>query len=528
MPSKKNLSLRTKLIGSFIIITSVFALVAIIGSINLGSMRLAEWDLYQVDTAPQPDLAHVSVTFQKVRVALRDFLAAPTTEQRAHFQSQVEDLTRELDQAIGQLNSANLSHDERALYEQFMQARGAYRDYESRILTAGNAGRPQEGWAILWSDGYGEVAKQVLGSIAEIEQMKVADGRNAIEANLSLARRYSTEMIAGIVLGLALALGIAGWLTLSITRPLNQAVLNLTSASEQILATTTEQVAGAREQAAAVTETATTADEITQTAQQAAQRASSMGDAARRTVEVGEAGKKAVDGAIAAMRAVREQIETTAIRAVREQIDTTAQSIMRLAEQAQAIGDIITTVNDIAEETNLLALNAAIEASRAGEHGKGFAVVASEIKDLANQSKQATIQVRQILGDIQRATNGAVLSTESITRGMKQLTETVTRGMSELTEVSGNAGQTIGSLVETLAETMRAATQIAASAGQQATGTAQIAVAIKNIEEVSKQTIAATHQSKEAADNLNAIGSQLANLVGSNGRWTNNNTMHAL
>ena len=291
-------------------------------------------------------------------------------------------------------------------------------------------------------------------------------------------------------------------------------MLDLTSASQEILATTSEQASGAREQAAAVAETATTADEITQTAQQAAQRANSMGDAARHTAEVGEAGKKAVDGSIAAMRAVRERIETTAMRAVREQIETTAQNIVTLAERAQAIGEIIASVNDIAEETNLLALNAAIEASRAGEHGKGFAVVASEIKDLANQSKQATIQVRQILGEIQKATNAAVLSTESVTRGMSELTESVTRGMSELTEVSAKAGETISALAETLADTMRAATQIAASAAQQATGTAQIAVAIKNIDQVTQQTIAATHQSKEAAANLNTIGNQLASLVG--------------
>jgi methyl-accepting chemotaxis protein len=216
-----------------------------------------------------------------------------------------------------------------------------------------------------------------------------------------------------------------------------------------------------------------------------------MGDAARRTAEVGEAGKKTVDGSIAAMHVVREQIEAT------------AQNILTLAEQAQAIGEIIATVNDIAEETNLLALNAAIEASRAGEHGKGFAVVAGEIKELANQSKQATVQVRQILGEIQKATNAAVLSTEN-----------VTRGMSEVTEVSTKAGETIGALAETLAETMRAATQIAASAGQQAAGTAQIAVAIKNIDQVTQQTIAAARQSEKAAANLNSIGNQLASLVG--------------
>ena len=502
--SLKNTSLRIKLMGGFILMAAVSALIGTIGNINLRSMRQADWALYQYDTELQPSLAYMAVTFQKIRVALRDFLASPTTEQKAHFLNQAEDLTRALDQAIARFDTAALSHDEGALFGQFMQARGSYRDFEARVLAAGKAGRPQEGWAILWSGSYAEVANTVLGTIAQIEQMKVADFRNAVEANIALASRCSEEMLITVLFGLMLALGAGGWLTFSITRALKQAVLNLTSASQQILATTTEQVSGAREQAAAVAETATTADEITQTAQQAAQRASSMGDAARRTAEVGEAGKKAVDGSIAAMSAVREQIETT------------AQNILKLAEQAQAIGEIIATVNDIAEETNLLALNAAIEASRAGEHGKGFAVVASEIKDLANKSKQATIQVRQILGEIQKATNAAVLSTES-----------VTRGMSEVTEVSAKAGETIGALADTLADTMRAATQIAASAGQQATGTAQIAVAIKNIDQVTKQTITASHQSKEAADNLNAIGRQLANLVGYNGKWTNSNSLPA-
>ena len=104
------------------------------------------------------------------------------------------------------------------------------------------------------------------------------------------------------------------------------------------------------------------------------------------------------------------------------------------------------TVNDVAEQTNLLALNAAIEASRAGEHGKGFAVVASEVKALADQSKKATTQVRQILGEIQRATNTAVLSTEE-----------VTRGVAAAATVAAQSGEAIKTLADTLAETAQAA-----------------------------------------------------------------------
>src|SRR5207237_6717599 len=97
---------------------------------------------------------------------------------------------------------------------------------------------------------------------------------------------------------------------------------------------------------------------------------------------------------------------------IRSKVQTIAQDILALSEQTQQIGEITATVNDIADQSNLLALNAAIEAAKAGEQGKGFAVVASEVRNLAEQSKQATGKVRTILSDIQKATNAAVLPTE--------------------------------------------------------------------------------------------------------------------
>src|SRR4029079_7507913 len=214
-------------------------------------------------------------------------------------------------------------------------------------------------------------------------------------------------------------------------------------------------------------------------------------DAVQRNLEVGRAGRKAIEDSLAAKRRVQEQVEAT------------GETILTLAEQAQAIGEIIATVNDIAEQTNLLALNAAIEASRAGEHGRGFAVVASEGKVLADQSKRATAQVRQILGEIQKATNTAVLSTEE-----------VTKGVATASKVADQAGQTIKALADTLTGAAQAAAQIVASAGQQATGIAQIHQAMKNIDQVTKQNFTAVRQAEQAAQNLNALGAELAGLVG--------------
>lgn len=267
------------------------------------------------------------------------------------------------------------------------------------------------------------------------------------------------------------------------------AVTQLTSTSAEILASTTQQASGAQEQAAAVSQTVTTVDEVTQTAEQAAQRAKNLGEAVHRTQEIGKTGRRVVDESIVALTTVQGQIEAT------------AENILGLAERAQAISEIIAAVNDIAEQTNLLALNAAIEASRAGEHGKGFTVVANEVKVLADQSKKATGEVRQILGEIQKATNTAVLSTEE-----------VTKGVTSAAKVAGQAGETIKTLADALAEAAQVAAQIVGSAGQQATGMAQIHQAMKNVDLVAKQNLAAMKQNEQAAQNLNAVGSQLAAL----------------
>ena len=93
-------------------------------------------------------------------------------------------------------------------------------------------------------------------------------------------------------------------------------------------------------------------------------------------------------------------------------VEEVAENIVALSEKTQAVGEIIATVNDVAERSNLLALNAAIEAAAAGEQGNRFSVVANEMKNLADQAKDSTVQVRTILSDIQKGINSSVMLTE--------------------------------------------------------------------------------------------------------------------
>jgi CHASE3 domain sensor protein len=311
-------------------------------------------------------------------------------------------------------------------------------------------------------------------------------GRGAVTA----ADRARYEVLAVGLVALVIG-GLAAWLLFrAVSGPLQETTSVLASSTSEILAAMTQQASGASESSAAVAQTVATVDEVSQTADQAAQRAKSVGESAQRAAEIARAGRQAVEES------------TTSITVVREQVESIAESILALAEQAQAIGEIIASVNDIAEQTNLLALNAAVEAARAGEQGRGFAVVAGEVKSLAEQSKRATVQVRQILGEIQRATSAAVIVTE---QGTKQVTLTAR----QVTE----AGQTIQTLADAVGEAAQAAAQIVASAGQQAVGMAQIRQAMTNIHEATQQNLASTKQSERSAQDLNLLGRRLLVLV---------------
>jgi methyl-accepting chemotaxis protein len=313
--------------------------------------------------------------------------------------------------------------------------------------------------------------------------------QRTVEANQTAALTFNSILYGTLFSFLALAV-IGILIARSIIGPVNRTVDQLTSVSAEILAGTTQQAAGMREHSSAVTETVTTVDEVLQTSEQAAQRAQAVAESSQRAAQAGQVGRKAVEDSVSAMGTVREQTGSI------------AESILTLAEQAQAIGEIIASVNDIAEQTNVLSLNAAIEASRAGEHGKGFSVVAGEVKALADQSKKATAQVRQILGEIQKATNAAVMVTEQGSKSVNEAIKTV-----------NDAGSTIRTLADIITEAVQAAAQIAASSAQQATGMRQIHQAMQNINQVSVQNLAATNQSEQAAKHLSSVGASLKQLV---------------
>jgi methyl-accepting chemotaxis protein len=268
------------------------------------------------------------------------------------------------------------------------------------------------------------------------------------------------------------------------------ATSDLTAAAAEIRASAQEQAASVEEQFAAVQETAATVDEITHSGAQISKRATDVIATAQTTAQTARQGLRAASDTAKAMELIREQGEAV------------AGNIVSLSEKTQAIGEIITSVNDISERTHLLSLNAAIEAAAAGESGRSFAIVAAEMKLLADQAKAATVQVRAILSEIQRGINSSVMLTE----------EAVKRAATGKSRTDATV-RTIEEMAARVEESVQTFQQIVASTNQQQLGIEQVMGALQNIRQASQQTAAGTREVEMASANLTELAQGLMALA---------------
>lgn len=241
-----------------------------------------------------------------------------------------------------------------------------------------------------------------------------------------------------------------------------------------------QEIAGA---SAAINEMAVSIDQVSANAAESAA-------VAERSVALANRGNEVVHNTIAGMDNIREQIQDTSKR------------IKRLGESSQEIGDIVSLIDDIADQTNILALNAAIQASMAGDAGRGFAVVADEVQRLAERSSAATKQIEALVKAIQTDTNEAVIS-------MEQTTSEVVRG-AHLAQDAGVALEEIEKVSRSLAALIQ---NISNAARQQASSASHIANTMYVIQEITSQTSTGTTATARSIGTLAKMASDMRQSV---------------
>ncbi|MBD0703528.1 chemotaxis protein [Pseudomonas sp. Fig-3] len=273
------------------------------------------------------------------------------------------------------------------------------------------------------------------------------------------------------------------------------ATINLTAgqvaaAVQETQATAMHLAQASEHQAQQISEASTSINEMAQSIDQVSANAAESSAVAERSVEIANKGNEVVHNTIHGMDNIREQIQDTAKR------------IKRLGESSQEIGDIVSLIDDIADQTNILALNAAIQASMAGDAGRGFAVVADEVQRLAERSSAATRQIETLVRAIQADTNEAVIS-------MEQTTTEVVRG-ARLAQDAGVALEEIEGVSKTLAALIQS---ISNAAQQQTTSAGQISLTMNVIQQITTQTSSGSTATAESIGNLAKMASQLRRSV---------------
>lgn len=259
------------------------------------------------------------------------------------------------------------------------------------------------------------------------------------------------------------------------------------------------------------TQLSSIAEEMSRTAESSSNRANSVAtaseemsqtvvDVAKNTANIAESAKKAVDTAQEGNKIVEKSVRE--VKEIDKTVNESARFVKSLGERSVHIGEIISVINDIADQTNLLALNAAIEAARAGEQGRGFAVVADEVRKLAERTAQATSEIEEMIKAIQNEVTKAV-----------EIMDSATKKVDTGVKLTAQAGEALKEIVKSSNDLQLMVQQIASATEEMSATSEQISKEILDIANASRDTTVSSQETAQAAVSLSKIATKLDDTV---------------
>lgn len=337
---------------------------------------------------------------------------------------------------------------------------------------------------ISWALVQFAISKRSLGSLSEI----VTSVQSACQGDIGHKVPVTTKDEIGT---LASSYNQMLDLIVYLIRQTQESSKRLAGSSNDILSATEQQASGSAEQAASISETTATMEELASTYRQIAENADQVVTMAEASLGSAENGQAAVSNTLSAMEEIKSRTQAS------------ANKILALGERSQQIGQVLSIINGIADQTKILALNAAIEAARAGEAGKGFSVVAIEIRKLAESVVDSTAEISGIMTEIQSSANDLVISTE---QELRQVQTGV--------DLAHTTGDSLDRILELVEQTTVAAKEISAATQQQKSATDQVVKAMREVAAVAQQTAAGSRQVASAAEALSGMAKE-SSQVGS-------------
>lgn len=396
---------------------------------------------------------------------------------------------------------------------------------------------------------YFDKFRDQVATFIEREQSLMEQRQQAAKSTASNARN---AIIAGSILIIVITLLVSTFTTRAITGPLHQVVEfvgkmakgDLSSKIEvdqrdeiglmaQGLGNTTEElgkmmkeiVAGVNTLSSSSTELSAVATQLSGSSDEASSRANGVATAAEEmssnmnsvsaAMEQSSSNVGLVATATEEMSATVNEIAQNAERAkcVSEeavvQSANTSQKINELGQAADRIGKVTETITEISEQTNLLALNATIEAARAGEAGKGFAVVANEIKDLAKQTADATVDIKDQIEGMQTTTDGTITDIEKIGNVINEINDVITTIATAVEEQSSATTE----IAENVAQASAGIEEVNENVAQSSVAISDITQDISEISQTSGEINSSSTNVNDSSSELSRLAEQLNSLV---------------
>ncbi len=451
-----------------------------------------------------------------------------------------QDIAQELKRsqsAYATYRATPLEDDERAAGDKLDQIWPTYVSSSERIMALLDGGQVDQARTQLntTNNELFRQARELIRVMIESNNRQIKEG--AIAAD-ELRASALTWMISGIVLAFMIAIIVGVLITRLITRPIAQAVESaqriakgdltqaittertdeagqllmalsdmqgglkgtlveianasdqLASAAEELSAVTDESSRGLTRQNDEIQQAATAVNQMTAAVDEVASNAVSTSEASRQATTEAEDGRQQVEQAVSGMRSMVGEIN-----------DST-QSVADLAGQVREIGKVIDVIRGIADQTNLLALNAAIEAARAGEQGRGFAVVADEVRALAHRTQTSTVDIEKMIGDVQTGADDAVAA---MNKSLTWANDTQT--------LAQNAGEALQRITASVAKINERNLVIASASEEQAQVAREVDRNLLNIQDLSTQTAAGSHQTNASSQDLSRLATSFNVLV---------------
>lgn len=532
-----NLTLRNRIIVSFVLIIAILALLAGFSHLRLvkienGANSIRNESIpgiYYPSKAQEFWSRHMLETRRMLLRAIDEDAATLVDQYRGSFAK----LEQALDVEFDSYKRATPHAQELMLVEQFSQIQHQYLAQHEQLLNNLPKVEHRQSRQFSVERVFPEWEKGE-NLLSELIMMNRSQADHAAQEIRGAVRVMEVSLLIAILVAI-LASAVCGWLLMNaITKPVNRIVgvlkslesgdlsaklelhrrdefnaielgfnsmvtelktlvgsaqrsaVQMTTSVTEIAATSRQQQATATETAATTTEIGATSREIAATSRDLVRTMGEVSDTAEQTSILAGTGQLG----LARMEEIMHQVMGAA--------DVVNGKLSILNEKAGNITQVVTTIVKVADQTNLLSVNAAIEAEKAGEYGKGFAVVAVEVRRLADQTAVATYDIEQMVREIQSAVSAGVM-------GMDKFSEEVRRGIGEMTQMGDQLNQIIQQ-VQALAPRI-----LMVNEGMQAqsTGAEQINQALVQLSEASSQTVDSLRQAGNAIDELNQVANNL-------------------